>query len=205
MPQRFGARQLRLAAAALAAATSFAAPATAQLAAAPDLGSLPGMTEQEVAAHALWSLRAGLNVAALQCGFSRSLQAVDTYNAFLRQHSDELAGAMKTLSAFFVRTSGARAGAKAFDSYSTRTYQGFSTFDAQYSFCDRAANLGRLALSVPKAGASTFAKDNLPLFRESLKADHRNSALAGYSMGYVMLPDLSRGCRLRQGPRGLRC
>jgi hypothetical protein len=37
-------------------------------------------TEQE--AHALWSLRAALNVAALQCQFSPFLATVRNYNDF---------------------------------------------------------------------------------------------------------------------------
>jgi hypothetical protein len=210
MPETALAGRLRpaipaLVGAAFLAAVLAAGPAHAQTPSLPDLGTLPGMTAKEEEAHALWSLRAGLNVAALQCGFSKSLQTVGNYNAFLRQHSDELGGAMKTLNAYFVRTNGARGAPRAFDTYTTRTYQGFSTFDAQYAFCDQAAFLGRRALLVPKANAGPFAREQLPSFRQSLKETSRNSTLAALTISQMTLPDLSRGCRMRPGPSGLRC
>ena len=47
-------------------------------------------TPAEAEANAVWSTRAGLNIAALQCQFSPFLAAVRNYNDFLRQHADEL-------------------------------------------------------------------------------------------------------------------
>ncbi|WP_194744824.1 hypothetical protein [Thermaurantiacus tibetensis] len=187
------------------------APAAAQAAspspaAVPgDVGGLPGMTPRELSAYTTWSLRAGLNVAALQCGFSKSLRAVDTYNAFLRQHSDELAAAVKTLAAYFNRTAGARAGPRAFDTFNTKLYQGYSTFEAQYAFCDHSAMLGRAALAVPKGRLGPFAEAELPALRQVLAASFRNSPLAERTLGYVELPDLAAGCRPRGRPPRLVC
>ena len=52
-----------------------------------------GATPAEYRAHLLWNLRAGLNVAALQCQFSPYLRTVANYNAILAHHSRELAAA----------------------------------------------------------------------------------------------------------------
>ena len=48
---------------------------------------VPGATPAEYRAHLLWNLRAGLNVAALQCQFSPFLRSVDNYNSLLAHHS----------------------------------------------------------------------------------------------------------------------
>ena len=92
----------RLAAAALAAITLVqAVPATASylywvkpsFAGEPVRGDEPGIgitipkaTPKELQAHLLWNMRAGLNVAALQCQFSPSLMTVRNYNDILRHH-----------------------------------------------------------------------------------------------------------------------
>ena len=106
---------------------------------------LPGMSPKEARADKIWSLRAGLNVAALQCQFSPFLQTVPTYNALLRQHSDEMADSFKQMTGYFVRQKGPKLGQRAFDSYATRANQSWATFDAQYTFCDAAAMVGRKA------------------------------------------------------------
>jgi hypothetical protein len=130
---------------------------------------LVGLNDREAKAEAVWALRAGLNVAALQCQFSPFLMTVPTYNALLRQHSDEMAAAFKTMTGYFLRTiKGTRAGERAFDTYATRTNQSWATFDAQYEFCDAAAMVGRRALFVPKGDFARFAAVELPALRASL-------------------------------------
>ncbi len=188
----------------LAAAPPAAAQGPASAAAADPL-ALPGMTAREAEAQAIWSLRAGLNVAALQCSFSKAHRIVDNYNAFLRQHSDELAGAVKTLAAYFNRKEGARAGPRANDRYNTRLYQGYSTLEAQYAFCDRAARTARDVLAVPKGKLAGFVTTELPLLRQTLTASYRAEPLARTDLSYVRLPDLSAGCRMRGNPPALRC
>ncbi len=82
---------------------------------------VPDATPAEYRAHLLWNMRAGLNVAALQCQFSPYLRTVDNYNGILAHHAKELAAAYTALGGYFKRTKGA-AGQKAFDDYTTITY-----------------------------------------------------------------------------------
>lgn len=71
----------------------------------PGIGvPLPGATVTEQNAALVWNLRAGLNVAALQCAFEPTLRTMQNYNALLNDHSAELASSFKTLSAYFKRS-----------------------------------------------------------------------------------------------------
>ena len=106
-------------------------------------------TPAEVEANAVWSTRAALNIAALQCQFSPYLATVRNYNDFLRQHADELDRARMTMISHFKRYDGTQA-QNSFDHYTTQTYNSYSTLDAQYSFCEAAAIAGRMALTVRK-------------------------------------------------------
>lgn len=115
----------------------------------PNAVKLRPMTPAETEANAVWSVRAALNIAALQCQFSTFLATVRNYNDMLRQHSDELDRARTTMVAHFRRYDGAQA-QNSFDRYTTQTYNSFSTLDAQFAFCERAALGGRIALTVPK-------------------------------------------------------
>jgi len=144
----------------------------------PALPSTPGImvprpvnltkpTPAEARAHAVWMLRAALNVAALQCQYSPFLRTVDNYNQMLRKHGAELVAAQTTLLGHFNRTV-KRGGAAAFDRYNTRSYNSFSTMDAQYNFCWSA---GQAGLSVRLAGIGnlgTVALDQVPLVRAAL-------------------------------------
>lgn len=161
---------------------------------------LPGLTAKEVRADAVWTMRAGLNVAALQCQFSPFLAAVPTYNALLRQHSDELADSFKVMTGYFVRTKGPKVGQRAFDSYATRTNQSWSTFDAQYSFCNAAAMTARHALGVPKGKFGDFATAELPPLRESLAGDSHLMALAP-RLDWAVVPTVTNPCKGRPPER----
>lgn len=130
---------------------------------------LPGATPAEYRAHALWNLRSGLNVAALQCQFSPFLRTVGNYNAILAHHNRELAAAYTTLEGYFRRVNG-RTGPRQFDLYSTQTYNGFSTLDAQLGFCQTASRIGREALATPKGGFGQLAINRMREFRNSLIA-----------------------------------
>lgn len=160
------------------------------VAASPDL-PLAGMTEREATAQRVWAMRAGLNVAALQCQYSPFLATVPTYNAFLRQHSDELASAFKTMTGYFARTRGAKAGARAFDSYATRMNQSWSTFDGQYSFCGASAMAGRRALFTPKGKLASFAEVELAPLRASLAGSGWSKDLAP-RLEWAQIPQLRR-------------
>lgn len=142
----------------------------------------PGMTARETEYLALWTLRAGLNTAALQCQYSKALRTVDNYNAFLRQHSDELAAAYKGLDAYFARVHGARLGPRRFDTVNTRLYQEFSAVETQRAYCEKAAMVGREALFVPKGKAAGFAITAIEPFRDMLdrnKVSQANPLLVG--------------------------
>ena len=169
-------------AAVVATALACASPAAAQvllydpqLASAPIMADdplvglpMPGATPAEYRAHMLWNLRSGLNVAALQCQFSPYLRTVDNYNALLAHHSRELAAAYRTLEGYFRRVGGS-AGPRRFDDYSTQTYNNFSTFQAQYGFCQAAARIGKEALARRKGELHLVAAARMRELRSSLR------------------------------------
>jgi hypothetical protein len=128
---------------------------------------IPGATPAEYRATLLWNLRAGLNVAALQCQFSNYLRAVPNYNSLLAHHSVELAAAYTTLGNYFKRVHGAR-GQKLFDDFSTATYNNFSTLQAQYGFCQTASSIAKSALATPKGELHQLAQRRVRELRNSL-------------------------------------
>jgi hypothetical protein len=134
----------------------------------PGIGlAMPGATEKELEAHLIWNMRAGLNVAALQCQFSPVLLSVRNYNDLLRQHGAELTAAYTTISGYFKRTGGKK-WQTALDQYTTKTYNGFSTLHAQLGFCETAGSIGREALDRPKGSLFLTAKARMREFRNSL-------------------------------------
>jgi hypothetical protein len=128
---------------------------------------IPGATADEYRAHMLWNLRAGLNVAALQCQYSPYLRTVDNYNALLAHHSRELARAYQALEGYFRRVHG-RTGPRQFDDYSTQTYNNFSTLHAQQGFCQTAAKIAKEALTVRKGNLHQLAAARMRALRSSL-------------------------------------
>lgn len=144
-------------------------------------------TPAEAQANAIWNIRAGLNVAALQCQFSGYLATVKNYNDFLKQHGDELVFAQMTLVGHFKRTDGARA-VNSFDQYTTRTYNSYSTLDAQYAFCNAAGRIGRQVLAVAKGHLGAEALRVLPEMRASLSQQALSPALAVTAMLPMTIP-----------------
>ena len=129
---------------------------------------LPGATTIERRAGVAWSLRAGLNVAALQCGFQPTLLAVNSYNAVLADHKAELAASWTVLNKYFTRTAGSKlAGQNALDHFQTLTYSSFSTIQAQLNFCQTAAAIGRDAAFTPRGQFSALAEQRLRELRNS--------------------------------------
>ena len=195
-------------AAAAVAATAGAVPAQAQLyLSTPDLRAspiepndplvglpLPGATAAEYRAHLLWNLRAGLNVAALQCQFSDYLRAVPNYNGLLAHHSVELAAAYTALNNYYKRTLGAK-GQKAFDDYSTITYNNWSAAQAQQIFCQTATNITKSALAAPKGQLFPLAQARLRELRNALVPVYEpRAAYRPYLIRLEPLPPLSPGC-----------
>lgn len=124
-------------------------------------------TPAEARAHAIWMLRAALNVGALQCQYSPFLRSVDNYNQMLRKHGAELVAAQTSLQGHFNRTM-KRGGAGAFDRYNTRSYNSFSTLDAQYNFCWAAGQAGQAVRMADVGKLAAVAGEHLPLLRAAL-------------------------------------
>jgi hypothetical protein len=200
-------------AAAVVAASLGAAPASAQLyLSTPDLRSapvegsdplvglpLPGATAAEYRAHLLWNLRAGLNVAALQCQFSDYLRAVPNYNGLLAHHNVELAAAYTALNNYYKRTLGAK-GQKAFDDYSTITYNNWSAAQAQQIFCQTATNITKSALAAPKGQLFPLAQARLRELRNALVPVYEpRPAYRPYLIRFAALPPLSPACYSKKG------
>lgn len=200
-------------AAAVVAATLAAAPAPAQLyLSPPDLRAapiepsdplvglpLPGATAAEYRANLLWNLRAGLNVAALQCQFSDYLRAVPNYNGLLAHHNVELAAAYTALNNYYKRTLGAK-GQKAFDDYSTITYNNWSAAQAQQIFCQTATNITKSALATPKGQLFPLAQARLRELRHALvPAYEPRPAYRPYLVRFTAPPPLAATCYNKKG------
>lgn len=153
----------------------------------PRAVTLRTTTPAETEANAVWNMRAALNVAALQCQFSTFLATVKTYNAMLKHHSDELARAQSIMQAHFKRYDGAK-GLNGFDQYTTRTYNSYSTLDAQYSFCAAAGTIGREVLATPRGGMGKLALLRNPAIRAALADLPLSPALAVIPMTPLEIP-----------------
>lgn len=155
---------------------------------------IPGATPTEYRAHLLWNLRAGLNVAALQCQFSPYLRAVSNYNGILAHHSAELATAYTALNGYFKRVHGAK-GQKLFDDYSTMTYNGFSTLQAQYGFCQVATEIAKQALATPKSQLHLTAGRRMRELRNSLVPVYEKRPVYNpYTIQLTAIPPLRAEC-----------
>ena len=136
----------------------------------PGIGDpLPGATPAEVRASLVWSMRAGLNVAALQCQFEPTLLTVTNYNAILADHKAEFKGAFDTLAKYFLRVGKTKArGQTMLDQYGTRTYSSFVTVAGQFGFCQTAAAVGRDAVFRPRGQFGDLAALRMAELRASL-------------------------------------
>lgn len=165
----------------------------------PGIGlPMPQATPAELQAHLLWNMRAGLNVAALQCQFSPMLQTVANYNDLLSKNAAELNSAYQTLNGYFKRTGGKTWNGK-FDQYTTKTYNGFSTMHAQLGFCETASAIGREARKLGRGGLGKLATARMQEFRNSLipVGDMLFSRRPIYT--YVVTPPLNDDCWTKKG------
>ncbi len=152
----------------------------------PKTVTLRPTTPAETEANAVWSVRAALNVAALQCQFSPFLATVRNYNDFLKQHGDELVRAQNTMVGHFRRYDGAKA-TNSFDQYTTRTYNSYSTLDAQYRFCTVAGQIGREVLTIPKDKLGAEAIRRSGEMRAALMEQPLSPALTVIDMAPIAL------------------
>lgn len=213
---------IRLAAAFAAGAMGMiAAPASAQLfLKAPDFtGSpvtgtepgillpLPGAKPDELKAALVWSMRAGLNVAALQCQFEPTLLTLNQYNSLLTDHNAELTKAYDTLHGYFKRRNkNPKAALTALDQYGTRIYLGFSTVYGQLGFCNTASKIGRMALFAPRNGLGEVASQRLMEFRNSLKPAGEQQFPRFLIYDFTMrVPSLDPKCWDRKGMLKKQC
>ena len=157
---------------------------------------VPGATPPEYRAHLLWNLRAGLNVAALQCQFAPYLRAVDNYNGLLAHHAEELATAYTAMNDYFKRAQGNPAkGQKAFDDYTTITYNNWSTFQAQFGFCQTAASIAKEALTRPKGQLHVLAQNRMRELRNALvPAVDATLTYNPHQIRIPQLPELREEC-----------
>ena len=168
---------------------------------------LPGATPAEYHAHLLWNLRSGLNVAALQCQFSPYLRSVDNYNGILAHHSKELADAYTVMNNYFKRVQGsAPKGQKAFDDYTTITYNNWSTLQAQLGFCQTASDIAKEALLRPKGQLFQTAQGRMREFRSSLVPAHDRLLIYNpYNIRQPTLPPLDPACYDKKDRLRKRC
>lgn len=155
------------------------------------------MTPDEERAHQVWSLRAALNVAALQCQFSPFLRTVKNYNHMLPHHAGELAAALKTINRHFVRHDGAKAARQTFDQYTTRTYNSFSTLEGQLGFCQKTSDIGWEALDAKKGEYADLAAARLPEIRQAMIPTVNPLLLV--TLGWVDVPPIVNPCLDRKG------
>jgi hypothetical protein len=155
------------------------------------------MTPAETRAHQVWSLRAALNVAALQCQFSPFLRTVKNYNQMLPHHSAELASALKTINGHFVRHDGTKTARQTFDQYTTRTYNSFSTLEGQLGFCQKASDVGWEALDVKKGTYADLAAARLPEIRQAMIPT--TNPLLLVTLDWVAVPPIVNPCLDRKG------
>lgn len=158
----------------------------------------------EVQANLVWSLRAALNVAALQCQFSPPLMTVRNYNTLLTQHGLEFASAYKTLGNHFKRTE-KKSWQRAFDQHTTRTYNGFSTMHAQLGFCETAGKIGRLALAARKGELYEIAARYMKEIRNSLVPKGDQLFASRTALPPMTLPPLDDRCWDRKGTIKSKC
>lgn len=174
----------------------------------PDIGvNLPDATDAELAAGVVWSLRAALNLAALQCQFEPTLLTVANYNNMMADHSGEMKSTFGTLTKYFQRKNKApKAAQTALDQFGTRVYSSFSTTAAQYGFCQVASRVGRDAIFTPRGELHVLARQRLRELRNSLVpyGEQRFPRGAGYDK-HVFLPSTDPKCWTKKGDWNKKC
>ncbi len=108
-------------------------------------------------AEMIWSLRGGLNVAALQCG-NHSLS--DNYNKFLKFHRSILNEAYAAEQARYGKIHG-RAGVARHDADMTRLYNRFANMPNRSRYCGDAARLAAELASLPSDRLPAVARRGL--------------------------------------------
>lgn len=116
-----------------------------------------GISEQQ----ALWNVRSGLNVAALNCTRPEHAALVDNYRTFLKRHSRELASANRNLATEYRNKHGGSF-RNYQDAYMTRVYNYFALPPVLPDFCNVALQLSGEVNQVPSGQLRVFAQTALP-------------------------------------------
>ena len=157
-------------------------------------------SEVEQSAGLVWTLRAALNVAALQCQFEPTLHTDSTYNALLIDHARELSSAWSILNRYFVRLNkSTAAGQAALDRFGTRTYSSFATVSSQLGFCRTAAAIGRDVLFSDRGSLAVIARTRLRELRNSLIPQGEQQFPRFLPASDASLPRLDQACWSRKG------
>lgn len=162
---------------------------------------LPGATPEELKAALVWNMRAGLNVAALQCQFEPTLLTVPNYNAILADHRDEFKKSFDALGKYFTRVGKSpAAGQKMLDQFGTRTYSSFVTVGGQLGFCQTAAAIGRDAVFQPRGRFAELAAARTAELRASLLGSYGEQAISRtVAVDRPALPRLDAQCWDKKG------
>lgn len=155
--------------------------------------SMPDAQPADTRANLIWNLRSALNVAALNCQFWPTIDAVDNYNNILLHHADELAAAYEGLKAYFRRVSGNQWQSR-MDEYTTSMYQSYVLVGAQRSFCHAAAETARDALSQPKGQLYVTAQNRMRQMRNSLTSYADATLPPNQPVPLPALPRLDDAC-----------
>lgn len=159
------------------------------------MNPLPGATPDELRAGLVWTLRAGLNFAALQCQFDPTLLTRPNYNALLIDHKDELKSSFDTLTKYFARVAKTKkAGQSSLDQFNTRVYSSFSTVRAQYNFCQTASQVGRDALYARRGELASIAQGRMREMRNALTPRGEQRFPGRNAMIAFTLPRLEPRC-----------
>ena len=160
--------------------------------------ALPGASPAEQRANLVWQLRAGLNVAALQCQRFPTLLSKDIYGGVLINHKEELAKTYMTLTNYFKRVEKTpKAGQQALDRYGTKTYIGMSTVQGILGFCETSSRVGKSALYAPRGALDIVAMERLRELRNSLLPGREQQFNVGHNPPTMTFPNLAKQCWVR--------
>jgi len=112
-------------------------------------------------AQALWNLRSGYNVAALNCRDPKHAEIVVNYRAFLKAHAKTLKATNAKVDAEF-RAKHGSGFVKHREKFMTEVYNHFANPPVQPAFCNAALAMSKDAKLVKSANLSAFATSALP-------------------------------------------
>ena len=109
----------------------------------------------------VWNLRAGWNVAALNCLAPRYKPILDGYKAFLKDNAKHLSSVNRQLDREYRKDFGLRA-TKMREEFMTQVYNYFALPPARSYFCGAALEMSEQALASPPGDIDAFAQAELP-------------------------------------------